>query len=70
MFLLYVNDINNFLGLAVCNIYADVLIYHSGCDIEEVDTKLQCSFDNIKLWHDNNMLAVNSSKCNTMLVAT
>ena len=71
LFLLYVNDINNYLGNAVCNLYADdVLIYCSGENVSIVNDKLQNSLSLIKEWYDKNMLVVNASKSSTMLVTT
>ena len=71
LFLIYVNDINNNLGSTTCNIYADdVLIYCSGKEIGDVNVKLQHSLDVIKQWYDNNLLVVNSSKSNAMMVTT
>jgi hypothetical protein len=60
LFLLYVNDINNYLDNAVCNLYADdVLIYCSGEDVSIVNEKLQSSLCCIKEWYDRNLLVVN-----------
>ena len=71
LFLLYVNDINNYLGNAVCNLYADdVLIYCSGENVSIVNDKLQNSLSLIKEWYDKNRLVVNASKSSTMMVTT
>ena len=71
MFLLYVNDINNYLGSATCNLFADdVLLYCSGENVIEINDKLQDSLNKIKEWYDKNMLIVNASKSNAMLVTT
>ena len=71
LFLLFINDINNYLGNATCNIYADdVLIYCNAPDVNSVNTKLQNSLLKIKEWYDRNMLHVNSTKTNSMLVTT
>jgi len=71
LFLLYINDINNSLGSASCNIYADdVLLYCAESDVDEVNSALQESLDNIKNWYDNNLLVVNASKSNAMIVTT
>jgi hypothetical protein len=71
LFLLYVNDINNYLDSATCNLYADdVLLYVSGQNINEINEKLQVSVNKVKEWYDNNILVVNASKSNTLLVAT
>jgi hypothetical protein len=71
LFLLFINDINNYLGNATCNIYADdVLIYCNASDVNTVNTELQCSLLKIKEWYDMNMLHVNSTKTNSMLITT
>ena len=71
LFLLYINDINNYLDNAVCNLYADdVMIYCSGENVSVVNEKLQSSLCCIKEWYDRNLLIVNASKSNSMLVTT
>jgi len=41
LFLIYINDISNYLGMATCNLYADdVLLYVSGKNVNEVNVKL------------------------------
>ena len=71
LFLLYVNDINNYLGEASCNMYADdVLIYCSASSSADLNVKLQSSIDAVKNWYDNNLLVVNASKSSTMLITT
>ena len=71
LFLLYINDINNYLGNATCNMYADdVLIYCSNNDINVLNDNLQASIDNIKQWYDSNLLVVNNSKSNVMMITT
>ena len=71
LFLIYINDINNYLGSAVCNLYADdVLIYCSGEDVKGLNDNLQSSLNCVKQWYDNNLLVVNASKSNSMLITT
>ena len=71
LFLIYINDINNYLGQAVCNLYADdVLIYCYGESLYDVQMEMQSSLNKIKEWYDKNLLVVNASKSNTMLVST
>ena len=71
LFLIYVNDINNNLDSTCCNLYADdVLIYCSGKELSDVNSKMQNSLDIMKEWYDNNLLVINSSKSCTMLVTT
>ena len=71
LFLLYINDVNNGLESASCNIYADdILIYCADSDIDEANFKLQVSLNNIKKWYDNNLLVINASKSNAMIVST
>ena len=71
LFLLYINDINNYLDNAVCNLYADdVMIYCSGENVSVVNEKLQSSLCCIKEWYDRNLLVINASKSNAMIVTT
>ena len=71
IFLIYINDITNYLGMANCNLYADdVLLYVSGKDVNEVNDKLQTSVNNVKEWYDNNLLVVNATKSNILMVTT
>ena len=71
LFLIYINDISNYLEMATCNLYADdVLLYVSGQNVNEVNEKLQRSVNNIKVWYDKNLLVVNASKSNVLMVTT
>ena len=71
LFLLYINDINNYLDNAVCNLYADdVMIYCSGENVSVVNEKLQSSLCCIKEWYDRNLLVINANKSSAMMVTT
>ena len=71
LFLIYVNDINNYLGSVTCNMYADdVIIYCAAPDMHKLHTQLQQSVVKINEWYDKNCLKVNVSKSNIMIVTT
>jgi len=48
----------------------DVLIYCSNKDVNVLNSDLQESVDKIKEWYDSNLLVVNASKSNVMMVTT
>jgi hypothetical protein len=71
LFLLFVNDINNYLGNVTCNMYADdVILYCAAPTLQEVNNNLQNAINSINEWYTNNMLVVNASKSNAMIVTT
>ena len=71
LFLLFVNDIGNFVIDGFCNCFADdTIIYVSGKTAKEVTTKLQTCLNGVEKWYQNNRLKVNSSKSNIMLIGT
>jgi hypothetical protein len=71
LFLLYVNDIGNFVIDGYCNCFADdTIIYVSGKTVEEVTAKLQTCLEGVEEWYKGNRLKVNASKSNIMLVGS
>ena len=70
-FLIYVNDINRHVHLGSCNLYADdTLIYCTGSDIVELKTNIQICVTDVHEWYESNMLVINTSKSNVMLLST
>ena len=72
LFLLYyVNDINMYVDLGACNLYADdTLVYCSANNINELQECTQKCVTAIKEWYDNNRLVINASKSSIMVVTT
>jgi hypothetical protein len=71
LFLLYINDINNYVGLAMCNLYADdVLIYCNGQNVTTLNERIQHSINCVKEWYDKNLLVVNAEKSSAMMITT
>ena len=69
LFMLYVNDISQFVTTSTCNLYADdTVIYCSGKNISELEKKLQSSVDVVHDWYKANLLCINSEKSNVLLV--
>ena len=71
MFLIYVNDINRHVHLGSCNSYADDrLIYCTGNNITELKYNIQKCVTDVHEWYESNMLVINTSKSNMMLLTT
>jgi uncharacterized protein YlzI (FlbEa/FlbD family) len=71
LFLLFANDISNFVNGGQINCFADdTIIYVSGKSVEEVTDKLQKCLDEVQIWYYRNKLKINASKCNTLLLGT
>ena len=69
LFMLYVNDISQYVTLSTCNLYADdTVIYCSGNNISELEKKLQSSVDEVHNWYKANRLCINSEKSNVLVV--
>jgi len=69
IFLLFVNDISQFVLNGTCNLYADdAVIYCQGKNIEEVQKDLQCCITTIHEWYCKNRLSLNAKKCEVMIV--
>ena len=71
LFLIYVNDINRYVHLGSCNLYADdTLIYCTGSNIVELKTNVQKCVTDVHEWYESNKLVINTSKSNVMLLTT
>lgn len=69
LFLLFVNDISQFVSTGVCNLYADdAVFYCQGKTAEEVQTNLQCCVSNVHEWYCKNRLSLNAKKCQVMMI--
>ena len=69
LFMIFVNDISQSVGLSCCNLYADdTLIYCSGSDVAQVTEKLQNSITCVSSWYKSNCLCLNIEKSNVLLV--
>ena len=68
-FLLFINDLPNFVQNAQLNIYADdVVIYCSSTDIREAQLNLQKVMSRVYEWYTINKLSLSIEKCCTMLI--
>ena len=71
LFMLYVNDISQFVSLSTCNLYADdTVIYCCGRDLYDLETKLQSSVLEVSKWYKANDLSLNSDKSNVPVVTS
>jgi hypothetical protein len=71
LFILFANDIGNFVGLGQINCYADdALVYVSASNVEEAQELLQQCIDNIEYWYTENKLKVNTKKTEVMIFGT
>ena len=71
LFILFANDISNFTGNGQINCYADdALIYVSGTNMKEVETKLQDCINKVEFWYTENKLKVNTKKTEVMIFGT
>ena len=71
LFLLYANDLGNFINGASLNCYADdTVLYVSAQTAEEAICILQRCLRGVEGWYKANRLLVNTSKSNLMLIAT
>ena len=71
LFVLYVNDINRHVSLAACSLYADdTLLYITSDTIEKLQDNLQECICEVEKWYNNNMLVINASKSNVMVITT
>ena len=69
LFLLFINDLPNFVQNAQLNIYADdVVIYCSSTDIREAQLNLQKVMSRVYEWYTINKLSLSIEKCCTMLI--
>jgi hypothetical protein len=69
LFLLFVNDISQFVSTGVCNLYADdAVFYCHGKTAKDVQTDLQCCVSNVHEWYCKNRLSLNAKKCQVMMI--
>ena len=69
LFVIFVNDISQYVGTATANFYADdTLIYCHGDTIADVQGKLQYCVDNVSQWYQRNNIVVNTEKSCAMVV--
>ena len=69
LFLLYVNDIGQYVHKGKCNLFADdTIIYSTGKSVKEVSSALQENLDDVGDWYQRNELMINVSKSNVMLI--
>jgi len=71
LFLIYANDLSNYVSNGTCNCFADdTIIYVTGKTVSEVTTKLQTCINNVQTWYTQNRLVINVQKSNVMLLTT
>ena len=69
LFLLYVNDLPQYVQNQNCNIFADdTIIYSVGSNAEDISNKLQGTLDTIMPWYMSNRLSINANKSAVMLI--
>ena len=69
LFLLYVNDLPQYVQKQNCNIFADdTIIYSFGSNVEELSCKMQGALDSIMPWYMTNRLSINANKSAIMLI--
>ena len=69
LFLIYVNDICQFVGNQNCNVFADdTILYSFGTDVDEVNSSLQLALNSVENWYSSNLLSLSKEKSVTLLV--
>ena len=69
LFLLYINDLTSFVQNS--NLYADdTELEVTGTTVENVIISLQIEVNRLNTWFKHNRLAVNASKCSSMLIGS
>ena len=69
LFLIYVNDICQFVGNQSCNVFADgTILYSFGADVHEVNSSLQLALNSVENWYSSNLLSLSKEKFVTLLV--
>ena len=69
LFLIYVNDICQFVGNQNCNVFADdTILYSFGTDVVEVNSILQLALNSVENWYSSNLLSLSKEKSVTLLV--
>jgi hypothetical protein len=71
LFLIYANDLGNFISGGTCNCFADdTVIYVAGETVEQVTNQLQNIINGVNGWYEGNRLKVNPSKSEIILIGT
>ena len=71
LFILFANDISNFVDNGQINCYADdALLYVSATTVIEAQTHLQKCIDAVEYWYTENKLKVNAGKTEVMIFGT
>ena len=69
LFLIFINDICQHIGTGTCNLYADdAVLFCQENNLAALNTSLQNGVSNISDWYRKNQLALNSMKCEVMLI--
>ena len=69
LFLLYVNDLPQYVQNQNCNIFADdTIIHYFGSNVEELSCKMQGVLNSIMLWYMANRLSINANKYAVLLI--
>ena len=71
LFLIYVNDLPQYVTNGRISMYADdTVLYFSGKSVNEVNEGMKKCLSSVCHWYEGNRLCLNTSKSNTMLVAS
>ena len=71
LFLLYMNDLPNVVSASLISLFADDTMLSSSSDnLDSALQLLQQEVNSVSQWFDDNKLALNISKCNTMLIGS
>ena len=71
LFILFANDIGNFIGKGQINCYADdAVIYTTGKTVQEAKEQLQECINAVEYWYTENKLKVNVNKTEVMIFGT
>ena len=71
LFLLFVNDLSQYTGNSMCNMFADDSIFSvSDSTILRVNDKLQHCLESVNEWYHKNKLSINVPKSNVMAISS
>ena len=71
LFLIYVNDLPSCQLASEIILYADdAVIYYSSTDMLDLESKLNSDLATISNWFSSNLLTLNISKCNFVVLVT
>ena len=71
LFLIFINDLPNCLKNCVVSLYADdTCIYYASNTVQDIENYLNQDLRNISDWLSCNRLALNTKKCETMLIGS